>query len=151
MICLKQTVLASVMMIAASNLVIAKAKIPIGIREVVAKVYDLPNTDEFKLDNGNYLDLATMHKEFNIAYIFPLYITQDPQLVAFDEKSERYFIVPNKELSGILSAQNVDERSLVQLPFYTKYGGKLVALLMITLLIWGSIPSKKTKVVPTHI
>ena len=47
-------------------------KIPFGDREVLNKVADLPDTEEYKTDNGNYIDLGTIHQEFNIAYILPL-------------------------------------------------------------------------------
>ena len=61
-------------------------KIPFGDREVLNKVADLPDTEEYKTDNGNYIDLGTIHQEFNIAYILPLYIEQEPRLVGYCEK-----------------------------------------------------------------
>ena len=33
-------------------------KIPFGDREVLNKVADLPDTEEYKTDNGNYIDLG---------------------------------------------------------------------------------------------
>lgn len=61
-------------------------KIPFGDREVLNKVADLPDTEEYKTDNGNYIDLGTIHQEFNIAYILPLYIEQEPRLVGYCRK-----------------------------------------------------------------
>ena len=46
-------------------------KIPFGDREVLTKVADLPDTEEYQTDDGNYIDLATFHQEFNIAYLLP--------------------------------------------------------------------------------
>ena len=151
MMSLKQIFLASVVMLSASNFVSAKAKVPIGERNVLVKVYDLPNTDEFKLGNGNYLDLATLYKEFNIAYILPLYITQEPKLVGYDEKTGEFYNIPDKELDSILVAQKLNKGDLNKLPLYTRYGGKLVALLLIAFMIWGAIPSKKKRVEPTNV
>jgi len=131
--------------------VFAKARIPLGEREVLKKVYDLPNTDEFKLKNGNFIDLATLHKEFNIAYILPLYITEEPKLVGFDEQTESYYDIPLDQMDAILTAQKLNKEALIKLPFYTRYGGKIVAILIIGLLIWGVLPSKKEKVEPTNI
>ena len=129
----------------------AKAKIPIGEREVLIKVHDLPNTEEYKFDNGNFLDLATLHKEFNIAYILPLYITEEPRIVGFDEKTDTYYDIPENDLKAILAEQKLNEDTLNRLPFYTRYGAKMVVLLLITFLIWGSIPSKKAKVTPKKV
>lgn len=148
---MKQIILTLTLLVSASGFVFAKAKIPIGEREVLNKVYDLPNTAQFKLENGNYLDLATLHKEFNIAYILPLYITQEPILVAYDEQSETYFNIPEKELKSILVAQKLNEDDINSLPFYTRYGCKLLVLLFIAFLIWGNLPSKKSKVIPKQV
>ncbi len=151
MMSLKQIFLVFAVMLSASNFVSAKAKIPIGEREVLVKVHDLPNTEEFKLENGNYLDLATLHKEFNIAYILPLYITEEPKLVGYDEKTDEFYNIPDKELDSVLAEQKLNKNDLNKLPFYTRYGGKLVALLLIAFMIWGAIPSKKKKVEPTNV
>ena len=133
-----------------STAAFAKAKIPVGEREVLNKVYDLPDTDEFK-EEGNFIDLATFHKEFNIAYFLPLYITEEPKLVGFDAKSETFYDIPEKEMDAILASQKIRKEDINKLPFYTKYGGKLVAILIVAFLIWGVIPSKKDKVAPTNI
>lgn len=151
MVSIKQSILLIAFFLTTTHFAIAKARIPIGEREVVKKVQDLPNTDEFKLDNGNYLDLATLHKEFNIAYILPLYITQDPKIVGYEEKSGIYYNIPETELNKILASQKLNYSVLNKLPFYTKYGGKLVAALIIALLIWGSLPTKKSKVEPKQV
>lgn len=148
---LKPIFMASALMLSASNFLSAKAKIPIGEREVLNKVYDLPNTDEFKLENGDYLDLATLHKEFNIAYILPLYIMEEPKLVGYDEKTDEFYNIPDKEMDAILASQKLEKNDLNKLPFYTRYGGKLVALLFIAFIIWGAIPSKKKRVEPTNV
>ncbi|UIR54934.1 hypothetical protein LZQ00_11655 [Sphingobacterium sp. SRCM116780] len=148
---LKQILLIIVIFVTASNFSFARLKIPIGEREVLNKVYDLPNTDEFKLENGDYLDLATLHTEFNIAYILPLYITKDSKLVGYNEKTKEFFDIPENELNAILVSQKLNKESINQLPFYTKFGGKLVAVLIIGFLIWGSIPSKKHKIEPKQV
>ena len=74
-------------------------KIPFGDREVLNKVADLPDTEEYKTDNGNYIDLGTIHQEFNIAYILPLYIEQEPRLVGYCEKEDTYYELTEEQLS----------------------------------------------------
>ncbi|RZK17119.1 MAG: hypothetical protein EOO86_13340 [Pedobacter sp.] len=149
MICLKHFVLAFTIMIGASNLVLAKARIPIGERSVLNTVHDLPDTDDFKLDNGNYLDLATLHKEFNFAYILPLYITQEPKLVIYDEKTESYFDLPESKLKELLLTQKLNQKDFIGLPFYTRYGAKLIVILFVAFLTWGLLPYQKPKVTST--
>lgn len=134
-----------------STSVFAKLRIPFGEREVLTKVYDLPNTDEFKVEHGNFMDLATFHKEFNIAYFLPLYVTEEPKLVGYDEQSDTFYDIPQDEIEAILAAQKLKMEDLNKLSFYTRYGGKIVALLIIGLMIWGAIPSKKEEVGPTNV
>lgn len=148
---LTRSIFVASLIVFSSASVFAKAKIPLGEREVLNKVLDLPDTDEFKLKDGNFFDLATLHKEFNIAYLLPLYITEEPKLVGFDEQNETFYDIPQNEIDAILASQKVKKEDLNKLPFYTKYGGKIVALLIVGLLIWGVIPSKKQKVEPQNI
>lgn len=53
------------------QIVHAKARIPIGTRDVIDIVYNIPASDSIIID-GKQVNLARMHKEFNIAYILPL-------------------------------------------------------------------------------
>ena len=46
----------------------ARAKIPIGTRDVIDIVYNIPESDSIIID-GKHVNLARMHKEFNIAYL----------------------------------------------------------------------------------
>ena len=134
-----------------STSVFARLKIPFGEREVLNKVYDLPNTEEFKAEHGNFMDLATLHKEFNIAYFLPLYVTEEPKLVGYDEQTDTFYDIPQDEIDAVLASQKLNKEDLNKLPFYTRYGGKIVAILIIGLMIWGVIPSKKEEVGPTNI
>jgi hypothetical protein len=151
MISLLRPIFVTLLIAFSSTAVFAKARIPLGEREVLNKVYDLPDTDEFKLKDGNFMDLATFHKEFNIAYLLPLYITEEPKLVGFDAQTESYYDLPQDQIDAILASQKLNKEALNKLPFYTRYGGKIVGILIIGLLIWGVIPSKKEKVEPTKI
>ena len=142
-------------------------KIPFGDREVLNKVADLPDTEEYKTDNGNYIDLGTIHQEFNIAYILPLYIEQEPRLVGYCEKEDTYYELTEEQLSAILKENNLDGEKLnihwnltlaaniisANVPY-----GKLEAISqvegvrsVIALIIWGFIPSKKKKTEPVEV
>lgn len=134
----------------------ARARIPFGEREALTKVADLPDTDEYMIKEGSkmmntksqYLDLATFHKEFNIAWLLPLWVTQEPKLVGYNETDQSFYELSDQELQTILDENKLDKNKLNKLGFYTRYGGKLVAVLIILFIIWGLIPSKKTPVTP---
>ena len=78
-------------------------KIPFGDREVLNKVADLPDTEEYKTDNGNYIDLGTIHQEFNIAYLLPLYIEKEPRLVGYCEKEDTYYELTEEQREELIN------------------------------------------------
>ncbi|MBN9295594.1 MAG: hypothetical protein J0I41_01225 [Filimonas sp.] len=148
----------------------AKLKIPIGNREVLHKVADLPDTEDYLIEKGEsdsgkvklvvvdkkrleskYLDLATLHEEFNIAWIMPLWVTKEPRLVGYNASNETYYNLTDEQLDEIIKANNLDKNKLLGLGFYTRFGGKLVALLLIGLIIYGVLPSKKKTVAPQRV
>mgnify|MGYP001531360608 CR=1 FL=1 len=126
-------------------------KIPFGDREVLTKVADLPDTEEYQTDDGNYIDLATFHQEFNIAYLLPLYIEKEPRLVGYCEKEDTYYELTEEQLATILKENNLDGEKLNKIGFYSRYGAKAVGLLIIALIIWGCIPGKKKEVKPVEV
>lgn len=153
MISLKQVLFTAAIILCCSNSTFAKARIPFGKREVLNKVHDLPNTDAFKLESGNFMDIAVFYKEFNIAFFLPLYVIEEPKLVGYDEQTDTYYEIPQQEMDAIVAAEKLNKEELTHLSFYTRYGGKLVGLLIIGFIVWGLIPSKKNKkeVEPTNV
>ncbi len=127
----------------------AKLKIPFGEQDVIEKVADLPNTDDYLLEEGGtkYIDLGRMHSEYNIAWILPLYVTQEPKLVGVvDGQKDTYYELTDAQVDEIVAANNLKKEDLLKIGFYKKYGGKIVAGLIVLLIIWGMIPSKKKPV-----
>jgi len=142
----KSMLLLVTLLLFSNTLSIAKIRIPIGERSVLIKVYDLPDNEEYLLPDGHYLDLATLHNEFNIAYVLPLWITKEAVLVGFDGVEESYYDIPEDELNTILIKHNLDKSSLTSIPFYNRFGGKIIALLLIGVFLYIIFPKGKNKV-----
>lgn len=124
------------------NTVHAKAKIPFGKMEVLTLQADLPDNEEYMLDNGQYLDLATLHEEFNVAWILPLWITKEPKLVGYDQVTDLYYDLSVAEMDAILKENNLKKDDLMSIGFYKRYGGKLILLSIIGLVIYGFVKRK---------
>lgn len=123
--------------------------IPIGEREVINKVYDFPNTEDYQLEDGHYVDLATLHKEFNIAYLLPLYVTKEPILVGYEPESDSYIEIDESDMDEILAENNIKKADMLKLPFYTRYGGKGLALLIIAFFAYRYFgPRKEKEIIP---
>jgi hypothetical protein len=132
----------------------AKARIPVGKIQVINTVHDLPNTEAFSENNSttNFLDLATFHEEFNIAWVLPLWITIDPKLVLYSKTTDTYYELTDEELNTIIKDNNLNKEELLNIGFYKKYGGKLVGVLLILFMLWGLFGrDKKDDVKPKNV
>jgi hypothetical protein len=149
----RKIILLSIVTFCTVNAVSAKARIPFGKMDKLEIVADLPNTEAYAVKEGSkeYLDLARLHQEYNIAWL-PAWITQEPKLVLAQKDSDEYFEPTKEQLEQIISENKLNKESLIQLGFYRNYGGKLILLVIIGLIIYGVFPKSKTKEVkPTNI
>jgi hypothetical protein len=122
----------------------AKLKIPFGKVDKIQIVAELPDNEKYIGNKGpnDFLELATLHQEYNIAWIIPAWITEEPKLVLAKKDSDEYYELTEAELNEILQENRLDEKSLLNLGLYTRYGGKIILLLIIGLIMYGIIPSK---------
>lgn len=152
---IKKILLLSAVSIFTANSASAKAKIPFGKMDVIEIVADLPDTEKYAVEEGSkeYLDLARIHQEYNIAWIFPAWITQEPKLVLAQKESDKYYELTDEQLDQLINENKLDkEEGLLKLGFYARYGGKLILLLIIGLIIYGIFSKAKPKnVKPTNI
>ena len=127
----------------------AKLKIPFGSRDVIDVVYTTPKQDSIYKD-GDKLDIARYYREFNIAYIFRLYIEEEPQLVFYDAKNQLIYDVntPEQEqfLNEYLKEKGIDKEDKLSLSWYTRWGAKLLFLLLIGIPIAGMFCGKDDEI-----
>jgi len=121
----------------------AKVRIPFGKIDKIEVVAELPNNEKYVGNKGpnDYLELATLHQEYNIAWIIPAWITEEPKLVLGKKDSDEYYELTEQQLSEIIKENNLDKESLLQLGLYTRYGGKVILIIIIGLIIYGLYPS----------
>lgn len=151
---IKKILLLSFVLIFTTNFLSAKAKILFGKIDKIEIIADLPDTEKYAVSKGSkeYLDLARMHQEYNIAWVLPVWITQEPKLVLAKKESDEYFELTNEQLDQVVSENKLNKESLLQLRFYTKYGGKFIGLLIIALILYGIFSKDKPKKInTTHI
>lgn len=127
----------------------AKLKIPFGSRDVIDVVYTTPKQDSIYKDDDK-LDIARYYREFNIAYIFPLYIEEEPQLVFYDAKNQLIYDVNTPEqkqfLNEYLKEKGIDKEEKLSLSWYTRWGAKLLFLLLIGIPIAGMFCGKDDEI-----
>ena len=122
----------------------------------VIKVLDLPNTEEFIVEaEGNnaqqleymgqkkYGDLGIAHKQF--CFIVPLWNYGEPRYVIYREKSMYdasdvdYYTIDLSPEEVAYFHETYGIPITPEIPFWDKWGGKLVILLLIVLwIIWDN-------------
>jgi len=150
----KKILLLSFVSMFTTNVVSAKLKILFGRINKIEIVADLPDTEKYAVSIGSkeYLDLARVHQEYNIAWIIPVWVTQEPKLVLAKKESDEYLELTNEQLDQVVSENKLNKESLLQPGFYTKYGGKLLVLLIIGLILYGFFSKANPKKInPTYI
>lgn len=145
---LKTVLLIALILTGAVQFASAKAKIPFGKRDAIVVVANLPDTEKYAVAEGSkdYLDLARLHQEFNIAWFFPLWITEEPKLVLTKKGSDQYYDLTDDQINDIVKENKLNKEELLNVGFYNRYGGKIAFAVLIAFLIWGALPSKKAKV-----
>lgn len=123
----------------------AKLKIPFGSRDVVNVIYTTSKQDSL-YEGEDKLDIARYHKEFNIAYILPLYIEEEPKIVLYDKENQLIydFKSPQDEqkVKEVLKKKGVDVEEKLSLSWYTRWGAKLLLIILIGIPIAGSFCGK---------
>lgn len=133
-------------MLFACHYLLARPSIKIGKSYKLSQVADLPDTDDFKdRFEASFLDLATLHEEFGIHKVLPLWITKEPFLVLAVDGLDEYVVLTEDEIDALLAAHRLDKEKMLQLPFYNRYGGKLVFLLFVVLGVFAFVHEKKKR------
>ncbi|WP_163401253.1 hypothetical protein [Flavobacterium fluviatile] len=140
----KKRFLITILTLVATITVSAKVRIPFGKIDKIEIVAELPDNEKYTATEGgkDYLDLATLHQEYNIAWVIPAWVTQEPKLVLAKKDSDVYYELTEQQLAEIIKDNKLDKESLLQLGLYTRYGGKVILFLVIGLIIYGIIPGK---------
>lgn len=127
----------------------ARARIPVGTREIVDVVYRTPEKDSIYQDDVK-LDIARYYKLFDIAYILPLYVVNEPKLVFYNAESDMIYEPTTTEqekfLNEYLKEKGLNKEELTKIGWYQRWGGKAVFILILALGLGGSLLKNKDEI-----
>lgn len=122
----------------------ARARIPFGKGEKLDLVKDLPDTDDYRLGDSSYLDLAQFYEVYTVAWV-SIWTTKEPILVGYNKTTDEYYDLTDEELEGILAENELKKEDLLGLSLWTKFGGKGIILIILGLILYSYLGGKDEK------
>ncbi len=108
--------------------------------EKIIKVIDLPNTDDFRDNDGNYVDVGIKYKQFKILFI-PIW-NYDKHFCGYIGSDNFYLDLSKNKLDEIAGSVNLSLPDNPQIPLWDAIGGKFVLLLLIGVWIFWKLRSQ---------
>lgn len=124
----------------------AQAGIPIfwGKSEKIVKIHDLPKTENHKIQDGTHFDLGYKYEVFEIMWV-PLHAYKESVVGYVSDQT--YVPLTQAEVNYIVRDTNIsDLGKIAKIPFWDAWGGKLIALALIALIIFRFMTNKKEQV-----
>lgn len=121
-------------------------RIPVGEYQKIEKVAELPDSTYYQTQDGKFVDLGYMYTVYEIAFV-PLWEVGEAKLVGFcSDDKDTYYDLDDDLTATIKQDLQVDSLdSYKKMPFWDAWGGKLIGLVVVAIIIYGIIPSKKKK------
>ncbi|HEX9737250.1 MAG TPA: hypothetical protein VGG06_35245 [Thermoanaerobaculia bacterium] len=114
--------------------------------EKIAKVMDLPDTPDFRMDSGEYIDVGYRYKQLTIFFI-PVW-NYDEHWCGYIGRDNRYLSLDRSDLADLVATAGLQLSDSPSKPFWDAVGGKLligfILLAYFGLQIRGRSPQRET-------
>ena len=107
------------------------------------KVADLPDTYQYQF-NSDFVDIGVKYSEIQIFFL-PVWQYNMKYVAVIPNNSDSYYDLSNEEVMDLATSASISipPISQVKLDFWTAWGGKIVLLLLIGLIVMYSVYSVK--------
>lgn len=121
------------------------AKVTLGAHDKVIKIYDLPNTEDYTSSDGKLFDFGYKYTLFEVVYL-PIFQKGEGQIVGYID-DDNYVVLSDSDIQEIAKTNKIPNLSgLVKIPFWDAWGGKIVSIGIIFLLILLIIRDRNKKI-----
>lgn len=121
----------------------ARIRIPVGEYQKIEQVAELPDSAYYETKDGKHINLGYMYTVYEVAFV-PLWTTDEGKIVGYEKESDTYYDLDEEMISTIkedIKVENLD--SLKSMPFWDAWGGKLIVIGIIVIIIVTQLPGKK--------
>ncbi|ADV49299.1 hypothetical protein I2486_10055 [Cellulophaga sp. E16_2] len=118
------------------NAAIARVGIPIpyGDEDKIIKILDLPDTEEFQLEDGTYFDIGKM---YTISHIVWLPYSNTEVVITGYVDDDTYVELTPEQLIEIAALAKVEIPETASASFFDRIGGKIVLGLLALVVLYG--------------
>ncbi len=121
------------------------AKITFGAHDKIIKIYDLPDTEDYTSSDSKLFDFGYKYTLFEVIFL-PIFQKGEGQIVGYID-DENYVALSDSDIENIAKTNKIQDLSgLVKIPFWDVWGGKIVAIGIILLLVFFIIRDRKRKI-----
>jgi hypothetical protein len=140
---MKKVLLSLIIAFCSVTIASAKLRIPVCFPcETLQTTQELPDDSEIQKLAGQKVNLSYINDEYGILWL-PIW-NANGRYVLSDISNTTYFEIDAEAAKILKEDHNFNiENAEPPLSFWKRIGGKLVLAVVILLLIWGNIPSKK--------
>jgi len=104
-----------------------------GEAEKIREIAELPDSEFYQTTDGQYFEMGVRYNTIHIFWI-PLWVKTAPMVCGYVNK-DTYVELSQDDIDEILMQTGIDLQGKVKASLWDKMGGKIVLLLVITLIL----------------
>ena len=121
------------------------AQVTLGAHDKVIKICDLPDTEDYTSSDGKLFDFGYKYTVFEVIFL-PIFEKGEGQIVGYID-DDNYVVLSQSDIQNIAKTNKIQNLAgLVNIPFWDVWGGKLVAIVVILLLVFSIIRDRYKKI-----
>ncbi len=121
------------------------AQVALGAHDKVIKICDLPDTEDYTSSDGKLFDFGYKYTVFEVIFL-PIFQKGEGQIVGYID-DDNYVVLSESDIQNIAKTNKIQNLAgLVKIPFWDVWGGKLVAIAVIILLVFSIVRDRYKKI-----
>lgn len=124
---------------------VSAAQVTFGSHDKLVKICDLPDTEDYTSNDGKHFDFGYKYTLFEVVFL-PIFQQGEGEIIGYIDE-DNFVVLSKADIADIAKTNNIKNLAgLVRIPFWDAWGGKLVAILIILLLVASVLRDRYKKI-----
>ncbi|MDB4292827.1 hypothetical protein N9954_05415 [Maribacter sp.] len=111
-----------------------KIPIPLGAKQKIIHIMDLPNQKAFQMEDGRYFDVGSHYEIHHMLWL--AFSHSEPQLIGYLGNSDEYVVLTPNMLKAIKKTFDNSIEVRAEVSFMDKFGGKVILGIILLLAMY---------------